>query len=293
MGSRPFTLYLYDSIAYLCAMPAAIGPARHGGIALLSRVACGLRLSLPVGPWRAAPPATPLSTVGRRTAAHSAIVNIHPSHPRFRSLAAFIEKGWASRLDGHDFEPFQERLDAACRAQLNPAEASELIEDVLDMVLRGGPAVVPMDRRVFLAMQLLDRRIDYPFEELAQAIQLSPSRLSHLFSTMLGVSFRSYVLWARTMMAWELATFRPDLSLTEISHRMGFADSAHLSRAFRRFFHFCPTEIRDSKLFLVLGMPAPPGRRIPAPASLRPLLTQSEIDVELTPTIPGVEAPTS
>jgi AraC-like DNA-binding protein len=68
----------------------------------------------------------------------------------------------------------------------------------------------------------------------ARHVGLSAGRASHLFVAQTGLAFRTYVLWLRLMRALErYAAGRP---LTEAAHAAGFADSAHLSRTFRRMF---------------------------------------------------------
>ncbi|MCY1024035.1 helix-turn-helix transcriptional regulator [Pyxidicoccus sp. MSG2] len=70
---------------------------------------------------------------------------------------------------------------------------------------------------------------------------ISPSRLSHLFASQLGIPLRPYVLWLRLQRA--AAALREGLTLTEAAHRAGFADGAHLTRVFRRMFGIRPTEV--------------------------------------------------
>jgi len=68
--------------------------------------------------------------------------------------------------------------------------------------------------------------------DVARAVRLSESRLSHLFTSELGLPFRPYVLWARLRAA--LPPVSAGASLTEAAHAAGFADSAHLTRVVRR-----------------------------------------------------------
>lgn len=76
---------------------------------------------------------------------------------------------------------------------------------------------------------------------LAREVGLSASRLSHLLTANLGIPFRVYVLWLRlARAAGELAQGR---TLTEAAHAAGFADSAHLSRVFRRMFGIAPSDV--------------------------------------------------
>ena len=63
---------------------------------------------------------------------------------------------------------------------------------------------------------------------------LSPSRLRHLFVEQTGLAFKTYMLWRRLMRALE--AYAEGKSLTESAHHAGFADSAHFSRVFKRYF---------------------------------------------------------
>lgn len=74
--------------------------------------------------------------------------------------------------------------------------------------------------------------------ELAAAVHLSPSRLRHLFVAHTRSSFRAYLLWLRLHLA--LAAFNRGENWTAAAHAAGFADSAHLSRTFRRMFGVSP-----------------------------------------------------
>lgn len=71
---------------------------------------------------------------------------------------------------------------------------------------------------------------------------LSPSRLRHLFVQNTGLPFKTFVLWLRLTRAVE--TFVAGASLTHAAHEAGFADSAHLSRTFRRMFGVTPAGLR-------------------------------------------------
>ncbi|KAB2351720.1 helix-turn-helix transcriptional regulator [Actinomadura rudentiformis] len=76
--------------------------------------------------------------------------------------------------------------------------------------------------------------------ELARAVNLSESRLAHLFSEEVGLPLRPYVQWLRLQRAAELVA--AGASVTEAAHGAGFADGAHLSRICRRMFGIAPSE---------------------------------------------------
>jgi AraC-like DNA-binding protein len=65
-------------------------------------------------------------------------------------------------------------------------------------------------------------------------VGLSPSRASHLFVEETGLPFRTFVLWLRVTRAVDAHI--AGMSLTEAAQAAGFADSAHLSRTFKRMF---------------------------------------------------------
>ncbi|MBX9962514.1 MAG: AraC family transcriptional regulator [Burkholderiales bacterium] len=77
--------------------------------------------------------------------------------------------------------------------------------------------------------------------QVAEAVHLSPSRLRHVLVEETGTTFRGLVLWLRIFRALEVIT--EGRSWTEAAHKAGFADSAHLSRTFRRMFGVSPATL--------------------------------------------------
>jgi len=115
------------------------------------------------------------------------------------------------------------------------------------VALLGGPAVAPsaVHPRVrallrHLATQPTDA--DTSLEALAEVVGLSPGRLMHAFTESLGVPLRPYLAWLRTQRA--AAAISAGASLTEAAHAAGFADSAHMTRTFRRTFGIAPRALR-------------------------------------------------
>jgi len=80
--------------------------------------------------------------------------------------------------------------------------------------------------------------------DAAAVAGLSPDRLRHVFVKDTGLPFRTYVLWLRLLKAVE--AFSRGESLTSAAHLAGFADSAHLSRTFRRTFGVAASELQVS-----------------------------------------------
>lgn len=102
------------------------------------------------------------------------------------------------------------------------------------------------DPRIDTLIAWVTARLDQPvsLRDVAKLICLSPGRTRHLFVQQTGLAFRSYLLWLRLMRAVEL--FVGGSSLTEAAHGAGFADSAHLSRTFRRMFGIAAASLRLS-----------------------------------------------
>ena len=76
-------------------------------------------------------------------------------------------------------------------------------------------------------------------DELADAVGLSYDRMSHLFSATVGLPLRSYQLSRKMHAVCKLA--QSGLSLTDIAHTAGFADSSHFSRVWLKAFGAPPS----------------------------------------------------
>ncbi|OHU86258.1 MULTISPECIES: AraC family transcriptional regulator [Pseudoalteromonas] len=71
-------------------------------------------------------------------------------------------------------------------------------------------------------------------KDIAQSLELSESRFLHLFKENMQLPWRPYLLWRRLICAIQSLS-RGD-SATHAAHIAGFADSAHLSRTFKKQF---------------------------------------------------------
>lgn len=78
-------------------------------------------------------------------------------------------------------------------------------------------------------------------EEVAAAALVSPSRLGHLFAQEVGMSFPTYLRWARLRRATELV--RAGATLTRAANDSGFSDSSHLTRVVHEMFGLAPSEL--------------------------------------------------
>lgn len=115
-------------------------------------------------------------------------------------------------------------------------ELRALGRGLLDHLLGKAPRLAVRDPRIQRLIAWVSTRLDQEvnLEELAALVRLSPGRTRHLFVEETGLPLRTFVLWLRLTRALEL--FASGASLTDAAHDAGFADSAHLSRTFRRMF---------------------------------------------------------
>ena len=81
--------------------------------------------------------------------------------------------------------------------------------------------------------------VDQPIVSLILPGLRSAHRLRHLFSDKLGISIKSYTLWARMRRAVELIAHGESLSV--VAHDVGFSDAAHLTRTLKQFFGLTPS----------------------------------------------------
>ncbi|NOT58456.1 MAG: helix-turn-helix transcriptional regulator [Deltaproteobacteria bacterium] len=150
--------------------------------------------------------------------------------PTLRRLLPPLRRCWREQWDNHESEILCRRF--------------------IQILIFPGNVPRPLDPRITQAVQLFrantDRRMT--IAEAAAAVALSPSRLAHLFRAHMGLAVRRYLLWLRLAEALQKITC--GVSLTVAAHAAGFADSAHLSRTFRRMFGLVPSMLSRHSTFV-------------------------------------------
>jgi AraC-like DNA-binding protein len=84
-------------------------------------------------------------------------------------------------------------------------------------------------------------------DSVARSVFLSPSRFAHLFSEVVGVPLRRYIVWRRLFRAMLVVGRGGTLSMA--AHSCGFADAAHLTRATVQMFGFPPSVLMQGGEF--------------------------------------------
>jgi AraC family transcriptional regulator len=186
----------------------------------------------------------PESSLGRRLQAMS------PGVQEPLPLEAPVAEEMASRLSW----VLNEYADTSRRRGTErPPLSSDLARDALFSVLecivshseapaeRADPRTPkPLDPRVRVVLGLLESEEGKALkvQELARRAGLSERRLTFLFSEQVGLPLRRYVMWLRVVDGVDALS--RGASLTDAALTAGFADSAHMSRAFQRLFSAPP-----------------------------------------------------
>jgi AraC family transcriptional regulator len=108
-----------------------------------------------------------------------------------------------------------------------------------------------VDRRIRRAVELMHAHLDrdLPLEEIAAAAYLSPFHFARLFKKATGASPHAYLATLRAARAQTLLA-DTDLSITEISARVGYSSPSHFTKAFRQITGLTPRAFRAA---LVIG----------------------------------------
>lgn len=127
-----------------------------------------------------------------------------------------------------------------------------------------------MDRRVETALQLMKGNLQQSSQlsEIATSVNLSASRLSHLFKTETGVSPAKYLKHARMERAKQLLE-TSFLSVKQVMVAVGINDSSHFVRSFKSTYGQTPTQYRSGIQAL---------KRPSLHVALRPAMTGSHIE---------------
>lgn len=165
-----------------------------------------------------------------------ALLFVEPEGPAGRALGHLIAGEPASAIDR---DRVQDAPDLISQAFEHPVDARDKLREVGRLIcnrIASHVRTVEPDRRVRQIIKWATDNLDgtLSIDQAAEAVGLSPSRTSHLFVEETGLPFRTYVLWLRLKRAVD--AHNEGLDLTSAAQAAGFADSAHLSRTFKRMF---------------------------------------------------------
>src|ERR1041385_4055837 len=106
-----------------------------------------------------------------------------------------------------------------------------------------------MDTRVNVVISYLADNLhrDLNSESLAPLVNLSSSRLRHLFKAQTGLSFNSYIRSLRMQKAKEMLE-NSFLNVKEIMFTVGVKDESHFVRDFKQAYGLSPAKYRANRL---------------------------------------------
>lgn len=102
---------------------------------------------------------------------------------------------------------------------------------------------MPDDYRIRKILESLEDDPARSFRELATLVNLSSSRLGHLFKLQMGVDLSHFLANERLQKAAELLR-QTELSIKEIAAKVGYRHSSSLDRGFEKKFGMAPAEYR-------------------------------------------------
>ncbi len=155
------------------------------------------------------------------------------------------------RLAGKAAESRNEKESDALKKL--PTFTREKVEDLLSMfevLIHHIANHALVGRRDFdLLNPLVDRMRSNPAEALTLAeasniVGLSASRLSHLFTSMMGISFKQFQMAQRLELADRLMKIHPDWPVTKIAGSCGFEDPLYFSRIYKKHRGIPPSQAR-------------------------------------------------
>jgi AraC-like DNA-binding protein len=174
-----------------------------------------------------------------------ATIFVEPESREGRGLQLRTRDDGVAALDAASLKDETAALAAAYEARASDAELIALARKVIARLAGSQPVPKePTDSRVAQAIELIRARLggSVSLGSIAAAVHLSPDRFRHLFLEETGVGLRPYVLWLR--LETSLSAYVAGSTLTDAAHAGGFADSAHLSRTFKKMFGISPASVR-------------------------------------------------
>lgn len=129
----------------------------------------------------------------------------------------------------------------------DPCDSADLIgawaDELIEALTPDHALAPPWDPRISLAMTHLRSAggAQVPLAEVAAAVNMSPSRLAHVWKAQVGMPIRAWVLYERllTTMARALAGD----TLSAAAHHAGFSDQPHFNRTAMQMIGRRPGEV--------------------------------------------------
>jgi AraC family transcriptional regulator of arabinose operon len=119
------------------------------------------------------------------------------------------------------------------------------LEQALTLTSTQSPGSPALDERIETILHHMRRSLAHPWcvEELAERVNLSPSRFAHLFQESLDMPPMRYLEQLRMARAKDLLLTTPD-PIKAIAKELGYSDPLHFSTRFRQVIGCSPRHLR-------------------------------------------------
>jgi AraC-like DNA-binding protein len=162
-----------------------------------------------------------------------------------RLVASYCRRRSMARVE----VPGLEALTRRAAAMLDDPRSCDVAWRFSMDVLASVAGELPRGRVVHPAIRKTVRHIEaQPYskisaKELATEVELSTSRLMHLFRETMGVPLRRFLMWQRLRRA--VVILARGASATEAAHEAGFTDTAHLNRVLKMMLGMRPSDFQS------------------------------------------------
>jgi AraC-like DNA-binding protein len=138
-------------------------------------------------------------------------------------------------------------------AQQGDFMSESIVNDIIETLYKTNTSP-KYDDRVLKAITLMnthDMNYFSMIHELIDTVNLSESRLSHLFKQNVGISLKKYFVWSKIKKTVEEHLYtKEDLFSTLINN--GFYDQPHFSNVFKAMLGITPSKVYNSRILQVL-----------------------------------------
>jgi AraC family transcriptional regulator of arabinose operon len=157
-------------------------------------------------------------------------------------------------LEGEELTRVSDRFDEAYRLTWRNDATDELLAMVAleEILIRAhrvtSRPLLKRDPRIEQAVEFATQHLAEPvgLNELAAAVNLSPSRFGHIFQLEMGISPCAFLERQRLARALQMLEVS-NMSVQEIAEKVGFENPFYFSNRFRRRFNMSPSEYRKRR----------------------------------------------
>jgi transcriptional regulator GlxA family with amidase domain len=140
----------------------------------------------------------------------------------------------------------RERLSETTTRRVDTLHAGGLRATEAHSCLVDRMRYMPDDYRIRQVMQCVEQDPSKSVVDLARLVNLSSSRLGHLFRLQIGVALNSFVRTARLERAAALLQ-ETELSIKEIAAAIGYHHASSFDRGFEKKFGYAPADYRKKQ----------------------------------------------